>query len=284
MISILSVVALALTATTAAGAVPAPAAESPDEVRAFWTQERMAEAIADSAAPEPPDGVPWTSGAEPVRNVGRLFMELTDGRKATCTGAVVQAANRSVIATAGHCVHLKEVGGFMKKLLFVPAYDKGAKPYGSYVATAVQVDEAWQKDEDHKVDFSFVTLGPDEQGRSVENVTGARPAAFAPVAGKKTALGYPYVKPYDGETLQYCSGPTTPVFDIRLPGGEQLKPCRMTNGASGGPWYARDGKGVDVQVGVTSARPSEAGFEDVAWGAMFNDTAKGLYEKAASLR
>ena len=85
-------------------------------------------------------------------------------------------------------------------------------------------------------------------------MTGARKASFAPVAGEKTALGYPFLKPYDGETLQYCSGPTTPVTDDRLVGGEQLKPCRMTNGASGGPWYARTPMGEDVR----SASPARA--------------------------
>ncbi|MEU7584587.1 trypsin-like serine protease [Streptomyces sp. NPDC041068] len=280
MISALSVVAAALVAATTA---TTPAGATQDEIRAYWTPEAMAEAVAASEDPHP-DGVSWTYGTESVRNVGRLFMEIPDGKKATCTAAVVEAANRSVITTAAHCVHLKAVGGWMKKLLFVPAYDKGASPYGSYVAKSVAIAPAWSAREDHKADFAFVTLGPDEQGRSVQNVTGGRPASFAPVPGEKTALGYPFVKPYDGETLQYCSGPTTPVNDQRLVGGEQLKPCRMTNGASGGPWYARTAEGKDVQVGVTSARPKEPGLENVAWGAMFDETARELHRHAEQLK
>ncbi|MDG4859505.1 trypsin-like serine protease [Streptomyces sp. T-3] len=287
MITILSVVAAALAATTV------PAGDTAADVRAYWTPERMREAVVatDGAAAEPPDGVPWTLGAEPVRNVGRLFMTVPPAeeggkeRKAYCTAAVVDSANRSVVATAGHCVHLKSIGGFVSKLLFVPAYDKGSEPYGSYVATSVGIAPAWAEREDHKADFAFVTLGKDEKGRAVQDVTGARKASFAPVAGEKTALGYPYfklekpvAKPYDGETLQYCSGPTTPVTDNRLVGGEQLKPCFMTNGASGGPWYVRTPQGEDVQVGVTSSRPKDESFKDAAWGAMFDGVARELHQ------
>ncbi|MFC7305172.1 trypsin-like serine peptidase [Streptomyces monticola] len=283
MISILSVVAAALAATTLTPA-GTPVESGADDIRAYWTSERIRAAVAagSPAADEPPDGVKWGFGPDSVRNVGRLFMTLPPDktgkeREATCTAAVVESANRSVVATAGHCVHLKEVGGWMKRLLFVPAYDNGKKPYGSYTAESVGIAPAWSEAEDHKADFAFVTLGKDEKGRTVQDVTGARKPHFGPVPGPKSALGYPFVKPYDGETLQHCTGPTSAVTDARLAGGEQLKPCRMTNGASGGPWYARTAFQEDVQVGVTSSRPKEEQFKDVAWGAMFDGAARELH-------
>lgn len=52
----------------------------------------------------------------------------------------------------------------------------------------------------------------------------------------------------------------------------------MTNGASGGPWYARTPQGEDVQVGVTSSRPKDEAFQDAAWGAMFDATARELFQ------
>ena len=98
---------------------------------------REAVVATDGLAPPPPDGVPWTLGAEPVRNVGRLFLTVPPAeeggkeRKAYCSAAVVDSANRSVVVTAGHCVHLKSIpGGWVKKLLFVPAYDKGVNRTG----------------------------------------------------------------------------------------------------------------------------------------------------------
>ncbi|NGO80059.1 hypothetical protein G6045_31035 [Streptomyces sp. YC504] len=297
MIGILSVVAGALLATAftpqapsgpASQAPSAPAVYAPDAsdaaVRAYWTEDRMREAARHAPGGEGPDGVPWTLGAEPVRNVGKLFLTIRPAeeggpdRDASCTAAVVKSANRSVIATAAHCVHLKAAGGWMKRMLFVPAYDKGAKPHGSYVAKSGGIDGAWQTAEDHEVDFAFLFLGPDEQGRRVEEVTGARRAVFEPVAGEKTALGYPVDKPYDGESLQYCSGPVTALTDERLKGGEQLSPCRLTHGASGGPWYARTPEGEDVQVAVTSSRPKEPAFENSAWGAVFTEKARKLFE------
>ncbi|SDK38190.1 trypsin-like serine peptidase [Streptomyces indicus] len=317
MIGILSVVAGALLATTltpqAATGQPlrapsGPAAYAPDAseaaTRAYWTPERMRaadsippDAVADGIPPgdaavrsapagdeERPGGVPWTLGAEPVRNVGKLFLTIRPAkeggpeRDASCTAAVVRSGNRSVVATAAHCVYLNAAGGWMKRMIFVPAYDKGEAPYGSYVAKSGGVDAAWQSGEDHEADFAFLLLGPDEQGRRVEDVTGARRAVFEPVAGEKTALGYPVDKPYDGETLQYCSGPVTAITDERLKGGEQLAPCRMTHGASGGPWYARTPEGEDVQVAVTSSRPKEPAFENAAWGAVFTAKARTLFE------
>ncbi|MFI5802494.1 trypsin-like serine peptidase [Streptomyces sp. NPDC051561] len=282
---------LAATATLLTPTSPSPSpVDGTEATRAYWTPERMREAASTSpldglrapAAPRPPDGVPWIRSTAPVAHIGRLFMVLPGGQKATCTAAVVYAKNRDVISTAGHCVHLKAVGGAMKSLLFVPGYANGQKPYGSYPARSVGVADAWKNSEDHKADFAFVTLARDEKGRHVQDVVGARRAIFGHgPAGPRTALGYPYVKPYDGESLQYCESRATPVKDDRLLGGSQLRPCRMTNGASGGPWYARTANGEDIQVAVTSSRPR--GEAEVAWGAVLDATAKGLYNTQSRL-
>ncbi|MFI0979658.1 trypsin-like serine peptidase [Streptomyces sp. NPDC021093] len=289
--------------TPAPASSPAPIGEDAESVRAYWTADRMREAVAatgardravrgqevrgqDGVVPsdEPPGGVPWDGDPGDVAHVGRLFMVLPGGQKATCTAAVVTAANRDVVSTAGHCVHLKAVGGAMKSLLFVPGYDDGRTPYGSYPSRSVGVSPAWTEREDHAADFAFVTLGTDDRGRHVQDVVGSLRAAFhAKPSGVRTALGYPFLSPYDGKALQYCAGNATPVKDDRLAGGSQLRPCRMTNGASGGPWYAPTLRGGAVQVAVTSARPKEAGFKDAAWGAMFNGTAEALFKAQEAL-
>ncbi|CAM5267152.1 peptidase [Streptomyces spiroverticillatus] len=296
MITALSVTVAALAATLAPASSPSPMGEDADAVRAYWTAERMREAVAATDAREvreraldsrddgPPAGVPWRGSAESVSHIGRLFMVLPGGQKATCTAAVVTAANRDVVATAGHCVHLEAAGGAMKSLLFVPGYDDGATPYGSYPARSVAVDRAWTEREDHAADFAFVALDTDDWGRHVQDVVGSSRAVFdAKPGGTRTALGYPFMPPYDGKTLQFCAGNASPVKDDRLAGGSQLKPCRMTNGASGGPWYAPLPGGEDVQVAVTSARPRGEAFKDVAWGAVFNRTAKGLFQSQEAL-
>ncbi|GAA3492370.1 hypothetical protein [Streptomyces cremeus] len=290
MIPALSVTIAALAATLAPVSSPTPTGEDAGAVRSYWTADRMREAVAATGArdraldDEPPAGVPWPGDAAGVAHVGRLFMVLPGGQKATCTAAVVTAANRDVVATAGHCVHLKAAGGAMKSLLFVPGYDDGATPYGSYPARSVAVAPAWTEREDHAADFAFVALDTDDRGRHVQDVTGSRRAVFgAEPGGRRTALGYPFLAPYDGRTLQYCAGDATPVEDGRLAGGSQLKPCRMTNGASGGPWYARQPGGEDVQVAVTSSRPRGEEFKDVAWGAVFDRTAEALHAAQAAL-
>ncbi|MFJ2740552.1 trypsin-like serine peptidase [Streptomyces sp. NPDC087440] len=296
MITALSVTVAALAATLAPASSPAPTGEDADAVRTYWTAERMREAVAATDARDtqgrrdrafddgPPAGVPWRGSADSVSHIGRLFMVLPGGQKATCTAAVVTAANRDVVATAGHCVHLEAAGGAMKSLLFVPGYDNGNAPYGSYPARSVAVAPAWTEREDHTADFAFVALDTDDRGRHVQDVVGSARAVFtARPGGTRTALGYPFLPPYDGKALQYCAGNATPVKDDRLAGGSQLKPCRMTNGASGGPWYAPLPDGEDVQVAVTSARPRGEKFKDVAWGAVFNKTAKALFTSQEAL-
>ncbi|MER5883420.1 hypothetical protein ABT160_06290 [Streptomyces sp. NPDC001941] len=268
----------------APSAAVAPTAADQAAVRAYWTPRRMREAVEESGGPlfeGTPDGRPWRGDPGAVRGIGRLFMVLPDDRKATCTAAVVSAPSKDVVATAGHCVHLKAVGGFMKALMFVPGFEDGRAPYGQYPATAVGIAPEWAAREDHGADYAFLGLAGDERGRHVQDVVGGRPAAFGPVPGPKTALGYPFAPPYDGRTLQFCAGATTAVADPRMPGGEQLRPCRMTNGASGGPWYAQTASGATVQAGVTSSRPGTADYADAAWGAMFDGRARRLYDYVA---
>ncbi|MGW7417761.1 trypsin-like serine peptidase, partial [Streptomyces sp. NPDC054863] len=259
-------------------------------VRAYWTADRMREAVAATGArgralgDETPGGIPWNGDPADVTHIGRLFMLLPGGQKATCTAAVVTSANRDVVSTAGHCVHLKAVGGAMKSLLFVPGYDDGKAPHGSYPSRSVGVPPAWTEREDHAADFAFVALGRDDRGRHVQDVVGSRRAVFgAEPGGVRIALGYPFLPPYDGKTLQYCAAHATPVEDDRLVGGSQLRPCRMTNGASGGPWYALTARGEAVQVAVTSSRPKAAEFKDAAWGAMFTKAAKALFKAQEAL-
>ena len=46
----------------------------------------------------------------------------------TCSATVVHSRNLDEILTAGHCVHTSEFG-WARKLLFIPAYNRGDEPF-----------------------------------------------------------------------------------------------------------------------------------------------------------
>nr|BFE87519.1 hypothetical protein GCM10020093_101200 [Planobispora longispora] len=57
------------------------------------------------------------------------------GRNASCSANAVTSENKSTVITAGHCV--KMGGSFHGNWVFVPGYDNGNRPYGTWVATTL---------------------------------------------------------------------------------------------------------------------------------------------------
>ncbi|WP_147450936.1 trypsin-like serine peptidase [Streptomyces hoynatensis] len=198
-----------------------------------------------TAPPAAAEAEPWSQGT--VRTVGKLIWETQDGRLGLCSGAVVDAPNGSVVATAAHCVRSRESAQPPGELWFVPAYDHGRDTYRTdgWRVRSLHTPAGWDVTRETVAilhhDYAFLTLER-RDGRTVEEVYGANRAAFEPVREDRevAVLGYPAAAPYDGETLRYCRG-TTDVLregeaqDPNL-GGLLLPGCDLTAGASGGPW------------------------------------------------
>ena len=70
--------------------------------------------------------------AAPVDHIGKVFFTM-GGANYVCSGNAVASANKSTVATAGHCVN-QGPGAFATNFIFVPAYDNGAEPYGRWTA------------------------------------------------------------------------------------------------------------------------------------------------------
>lgn len=273
--------------TTVTHTVTAPSAAAQARVQAFWTTGRMRSAkpveelepgALRRGAPPPTEGSPWAGGPGSVKTTGKIFMTLSTGGTATCSAAVVDAANKDVIATAGHCVHLQESGGWAENILFVPGYSQGHRPYGGFVARHAAVSSAWQAYQDPDQDYAFIALAPALLGH-VADVVGSQRLSFRAKPQNTVVLGYPSAAPYNGETVQVCSGVTRPSPYTANSRQQRMSPCTLTSGASGGPWYAPFDKdtGKAVQVGVTSGRPTD-NTRDL-YGAMFDDVARLLHRK-----
>lgn len=135
------------------------------QVLTYWTEGRM-EAARPVTAPAPktqagePErgapftapptrellaartpGEPWTGGGAVARTTGRVFFTTQAGRNSSCSGTAVTSANKSVVLTAGHCVKMN--GAFHTNWVFVPGYDRGSRPFGTWAATRLLTTPQW---------------------------------------------------------------------------------------------------------------------------------------------
>ncbi|GGK83933.1 hypothetical protein Sme01_18080 [Sphaerisporangium melleum] len=185
-------------------------------------------------------GAPWTAGGAITATEGRVFFTY-QGRNASCSGTAVTSANKSVVITAGHCVKLG--GAFHTNWVFVPGYNAGNRPHGTWVATSLLTTPQWNASEDMNHDMAAAVVAPLD-GRRLVDVVGGQGIAFNQPRGRQMyAFGYPAASPYDGSRLIYCGGR---VFNDYLVSTDQGLTCDMTGGSSGGGWFL----GFDESTGA----------------------------------
>lgn len=234
----------------------------------YWTPERMAKAVpatpVDTAtrpskktqnqppsAPRKPTG-PATTGSEPTlgtasgkpddiqaavtatRVVGKVFYRGSDGIDYVCSGSAVNSANKNMVFTAGHCVHGGPGQSWASNWQFVPYYDHGSRPYGTWWAETLVAFNGWINDGNFGYDVGIVITSPNSSGELVNAVGGLGIQWNYAKDRAMTAMGYPAAGSFDGQWQYYCSA-TTSQRSIFIT--DQIKmPCNMTGGSSGGPW------------------------------------------------
>ena len=181
------------------------------------------------------------------RTNGRIFG--VDPREGpySCSGTSLATPSGSIVLTAGHCVY--EEGRWGRNLVFVPGFEHGTRPFGTFVATAVYTTPQWRAGEYSTFDVAALRVRPHPTGTLTETV-GARGwvtgrSRHAPLQ----IFGYP-AGALEGEELRSCqsSGLGSDPRSYREPGPPTLPAtCDMAGGSSGGAWL--DGEYVD---GVTS--------------------------------
>jgi V8-like Glu-specific endopeptidase len=276
----------------------AATAADQQRVAQFWTPERMRSAkpmdvitldagtrlaevkrgVPAAVAPTPTSlpngGSAWTGGGAVTRTVGRVFFTFT-GRTASCSGTAVTSANKSVVMTAGHCVKLQ--GSWHTNWAFVPGYDNGNAPYGTWTARRTMATPQWASVENISHDVGAAVLNP-LNGRLLTDVVGGQGVAFNQARGQNMyAFGYPAASPYDGSKLIYCSGR---VFNEFLGTGDIGMTCNMTGGSSGGPWFLQfsESTGLGTQNSVNSFKYN---FSPLwMFGPYFGADAQNLYNSA----
>lgn len=221
----------------------------------------------------------YTGGGEIVETTGKVFFTLT-GTDYVCSGSATTSANRDVVLTAGHCLN-EGPGDYATNWAFVPAYDDGARPFGTFTARSLVTTTEWAStgDFDYDVGFGVMnTLG----GQHLTDVVGSQGIGFNQPRGELTyAFGYPAARPYDGTDIAWCYD--TVFQDTYYGSQDQGMDCDMTGGSSGGPWlidYAT-GSGLGTLNSVNSF--GYRGVKDVMWGPYFGSVAQSTYATAASM-
>ncbi|MEU9046396.1 MULTISPECIES: hypothetical protein [unclassified Kitasatospora] len=210
---------------------------------------------------------------------GKVFFSAKGGR-GNCSATVIADPQRpgrsNLVWTAGHCVHEGKGGSFYKDLVFVPAYNNsgassGGKraplselaPLGTWWADQVTTSPQWMVegggtgDAANQYDFAVMRVhNQNDTGKSLEETVGsAVPVWFDAPRDKVSvsAVGYPLLKPFDGQELYRCDGgkPTRLSFDAKRPTMLTIG-CDMTQGSSGGGWFATMPDGRTALVSNTS--------------------------------
>lgn len=177
--------------------------------------------------------------ADTVDHIGKVFFTMA-GANYVCSGNAVASANKSTVATAGHCVN-QGPGAFATNFIFVPAYDNGDEPYGRWTARDLHTTPQWKNQGDIAFDTGFAVMNLNAEGKALTDVVGGSGVEFSADRGVQyTSYGYPAAAPYDGEQLWTCKGKAS--NDTKHPEfNTQGIPCTMTGGSSGGPWLLGNG-------------------------------------------
>jgi V8-like Glu-specific endopeptidase len=265
----------------------------------YWTPARMAAAVPvgllgevgrvsgllwtpaeprhQAAAPAvATSGARWMTQGAVTRTTGRVFLTM-NGRDFVCSASAVKSASRDLVVTAGHCVK-DGSGAWAQNWTFVPGYDSGRRPYGTYSARRVFVAGPWSRTGDDNYDVALIALNA-SGGRHLTDVVGAQEIGFNGGRGLASyGFGFPADPPYDGEHLMYCAGPVH--GDPHRQTGDQGMRCDLTAGSSGGPWLT----GFDPATGrgtitsVSSFKYSDD--QGTMYGPYFGEAVKDLYATA----
>lgn len=217
--------------------------------------------------------VPWGGYDNlPTQVHGKIFARDRLGPY-ECSATVVASRRRSVVYTAGHCV-FHWLTGWARRLIFVPAFDRGRAPYGRWTWHVMWIPNRWVRGNPN---FDVAAIGMRRKfGRRLHDVVGA--AGFAwNIRPRRSyrVFGYPH-NWYRGRRMVACRRwlghrLRVPTFGPR-PGGVR---CNVGGGGSGGGWLIED----EYVASVSSFRVWPA-WRRLIFGPYFTGVAARILRKA----
>jgi hypothetical protein len=285
---VLAVLACALVIVPAAQAARVKTkavAQDKAAVQKYWTGERMRNAIpADrtlsgtfaakqrtAAAAAPATQVPPPYTSQPTSTNGKVFFT-DDGLNYVCSGTALLSGNKSVVWTAGHCVH-DGTTNFHTNWTFVPAYADGSRPYGTWTARTLLTTNGWATSEDFSFDNGAAVVSTNAGSALTDVVGGRNPSFNYPRQQQYAAHGYPAGPPFNGQRLWVCNSPL--VYDDTAANPPTMGiDCDMTGGSSGGGWIAGGGVASVNSYGYST-------LPNVMFGPYQGSVSQSLYTQAA---
>lgn len=280
------------------GVVGARVNANPNAVRAYWTPERMRNAIprdvvrggqptSPFAKPGGAGGGGTTLGAAALVSWPTNLLDLTytngkvyftdNGVGYVCSGTAINSANGSVVWTAGHCVNEGGPNYFFDNWTFMPAYNSGRTSYPDFIAGHLYTSAAWANNGDFGKDYGAAVVGT-VQSKTLKQTIGGigRDLNFNTPTALNTrldAFGYPAAGKFNGRNLYHCDSQVKYNDTSSSPAPNGI-PCTMTGGSSGGAWLDTNGKQVsNNSYGYNS-------LKNVMFGPQFGSTAQALFNTA----
>jgi hypothetical protein len=186
-----------------------------------------------------------------------------------CTASVVNSPDGDLVVTSAHC--LSGTSG----VVFVPGYDRGRTPYGTWTVTKIYTDRSWRASSDPDDDVAFLRVSQHGSTVPIEDVTGAEQLATGTAARQLVeVIGYP----------DAADGPIACRNWTREPMLDQLEfDCGgYTDGTSGGPFLAsvnpRTGQGT--VIGVIGGYEQGGLTPQVSYSSVFGANIAALYRTA----
>lgn len=279
LVPVLLALGLAAPAGADAAAVGARPGQSAKDVSQYWTDARMRDAKPRAKAKPGGGGGGATSPSKsyepatyPAQH-GKVFF--TDsGTNYVCSGTAVTSGSTSIVWTAGHCVWQDDGDGPVTNFLFVPAYDRGAEPYGRFAATSLYTSSGWAGSQEFGVDVGAVRVGTNAAGRTLAQAVGGRTILFnAPRRITYHLYGYPAAGKFNGQSLRVCDTPWLRDDTSTTPDAIGVG-CDMTGGSSGGGWLN------DGSLLVSNVSYGYQSLKNVLFGPHLEGAAQSVYAAA----
>ena len=113
-----------------------------------------------------------------------------------------------MVATAGHCVN-EGPGAYATNWAFVPAYDDGARPYGTFTARSLVTTTQWANSGDFDYDVAFAVMNP-VGGVDLTDTVGSQGIGFNLARGRTcTASATPRPTPTTAPTSPGATAPSS---------------------------------------------------------------------------
>lgn len=225
----------------------------------------------------------YSSWHATARTNGKVFFTKPGVGNFVCSGAVVNSAGKDTVWTAGHCVHDGDGGGWHTNWTFVPAYDDGYRPYGTWSAKQLWTMTSWMNDSDFTADMGVAIMHP-KDGQHIVSKFGGHGISWNYSKNQNVrAFGYPAEAPFDGGDLTACDDGSWPEWSFLWVSSDTLQiACDMTRGSSGGPWLRSYDGNYGYLNGVNSRINRIVGPTRM-YSPYFDDTAKDLYNATKNL-